>query len=216
MENPLTTIGDAVAERIKSPILGSYLLSWCIYNWQIWPYTFEATPAATKVRVIAAKVDNLWSFLVPLTAASVVVLVVPFLQAGAAWAAAHARRLQLLAETQYRKEEIDERKARLALREKALEADREALHKEQGQLAAAQKSWNSQSDSQRAGLERVGGQVQSATQKLHDLTREVEKLEGRRDRAQAVVTRVKGVLEEVKVDGESVLQIKQIIERANL
>lgn len=83
------SIDDILYERISSPFFGALLFSWCIWNWRIIYLTIFIS--ADKIKdnkidfIVNNYADNLHLIVGPLVSTLFLILVYPFIAAGAFW-----------------------------------------------------------------------------------------------------------------------------------
>lgn len=84
MTSYLISLIEAYKERIRNPLISSFLLSWMIFNWKIVSvYFFSDIPMVEKIQLIELKYSNLLNILVfPLLSAIFYILILPFIMWG--------------------------------------------------------------------------------------------------------------------------------------
>lgn len=124
MSDIVDSLKTAVVERVTSPILGPFVLSWMACNWRVWVYAAESTPAAQKIASIACVLGSFWGVTGPLLLTAFIVLGVPYVQAFASRIVAGAKSLQLKHEAAFRAATRDDEKVELQLLRSALDQRR--------------------------------------------------------------------------------------------
>jgi len=176
MANPVESLTDAIAQRLRNPIVSTYTLSWGAWNWEIWPYTFEATPAWKKVQLIGKEIYTWDGFTVPLVLTAFIVLGVPFLQAGAMWVVSQARLMQLDADARVRAASNLETEKSLDAKAARLDVRQERLHQESESLSTAQRAWDAKATERgntEAQLENLRGALKALQQEHEALEPQV-------------------------------------------
>jgi hypothetical protein len=84
-KNPFTEIFKTISDRISSPVTGTYLLTWLLYNWQIVIilfYDVAKKSSDTKIDLIKAyhQENGLCIFIVPLFITVIYLWIIPYIR----------------------------------------------------------------------------------------------------------------------------------------
>jgi len=66
VKDEIKSVGNAIANRMSNPILGGYILTWSIYNWDVWVIAFTSGKSANKIKEISESISSIWDWLLPL------------------------------------------------------------------------------------------------------------------------------------------------------
>lgn len=197
MANPIESLSNALADRIRSPFLGTYGVTALVYHWPAWAYFFESTPAAVKATRLAPLLGTPSAFLAPAAIALVIVVAGPFLNWGIASVVTWPKRRQLKIDAGLEGDQLRGLKAQLRAERGATEDALSSLHEQQ-------RDWE-------AGEAGRTLRKNSGEEELTRLTKEIEGLRVIAEKGQNEIDTVTEQLEQLKIARSDALGQRDIL-----
>jgi hypothetical protein len=141
MTNVLDSVAEALTDRMRSTLVGTYTLTWGACNWRIWPYTFERTPAEEKIADIAAHIGFM-AFFWPLVVTAFIALGVPYIQERVTRIVSAPRLKELQSTAKIRVAQLDAKRDQLRAEKLEAESARDAANAAFRTLRQSQQEWS--------------------------------------------------------------------------